>query len=469
MAGEVLVSIIRSEDLDDHLRRILETSAEFGRLAERGAQETDNRIVVRRLPDKPDLSEALFDRLRDALEDEVVVAKPATGEAVIEEREEEREIAKRALAHIRLPQLRGIAEELNLAKGGTLDDVADRIVRAFRGDRAEIARLVVTYESEPPPERRFTTRLFQIWEASTDVGTTLERVQLFAHRYIRTGIARWFIINDVTQAARAMLMKGTFRFYRADATEQDEEYTLWADPDSASARLRLRANETSVEVEATGDRESRAIMTAFQHASGLRWRDTLPVSRRAPEGELQGWEPRSVVMVDLLNARFGSNSIEIFNLNVAGFETGSEPTDYDDSTRPSVRSVRFQGRHLLDSRTACELLVQGQGLVELGALVRFQADAESSYILPMTLRLERDHAKVMTGFGANPALAARDLHDVVVKGVRRSLREGLMDEEALRRLAQEIRSRAEQEEPVSRATIFAPAVVDDDPDAAGGE
>lgn len=463
------MSVIRQEDLDDHLRRIVETAEEFGRQAEQAARETDDRIVARRLPNKPDLTDTLITRLREVLEDEIVVAKPATGEALIEEREKEREIAKRALAHIKLPRLREIAEDLNLPKGGTLDDVADRVVRAFKGDRAEIARLVVTYESEPPPERRFTTRLFQIWEAPDDVTATAERVRLFARRYIRTGIARWFIIDDVTQAGTTMLMKGIFRFYRADATKQDEEYTLWADPDSASARLRLRTGETSTEVEAKGDRESRAIISAFQHASGLRWRDTLPVSQRTPEGELQGWEPRSVLMVDLLNARFGSDSIEIFNLNVAGFETAPASRDEEDSTRPSVRSVRFQGRHLLDSRTACELLVRGQGLVELGALVRYTADAENSYVLPVTLRLERDHATVMTGFGAHPVQAARDLQDLIVAGVRRSFRGGLMDEASLRQLAQEIRTRAEQDEPVNRATIFAPRVDEDEADEAGSK
>jgi len=49
------------------------------------------------------LRERFADELRDILEDEVIVSKPARGDAVIEEREEHREIAKRALTHVKLP------------------------------------------------------------------------------------------------------------------------------------------------------------------------------------------------------------------------------------------------------------------------------------------------------------------------------------------------------------------------------
>ena len=114
--------------------------------------------------------------LTQLLEDEIVVARPAAGEAVIDEREEEREISKRALIHIRLPQLRVMAENLGLSRSGDLEEVVDRIARAFRGDQDAIARLIVQYETEPPPERRFSTRVFQLAGDEHDPPRVRERM-----------------------------------------------------------------------------------------------------------------------------------------------------------------------------------------------------------------------------------------------------------------------------------------------------
>jgi hypothetical protein len=452
MADEHRMTLVKAEDLDAALRRILEEAREVGREAENAALRGGEEI--RRVATKPDISERLLDELKSALYDEVVVAKPAAGETVIEQREEEREIAKRALAHIRLPRLRVIAEDLGLDKHGTLDEVADRIVRQFKSDREKIAELVVRYEEEPPPERRFATRVFQLRDAPEDQDAVAKRTQLFTNRYIRTGIARWFVINAVERLAGLLRMEGTFRYYSADATLEDQTYNLVAVPGAAQADLTLHGRDPMVEVEAKGTTESRALMTAFQHASGLRWRDSFSLAQLPVAEEVRHWDPRSVFMVAFLHARLLSDAVEIRNLTSAGFQTATTPSEEDQAARPVVRSVRFQGRHLLDSRAACELLVRGQGLVELGMVVRFKPNIEEAFVMPVTLRLERDHVTVMTGFGLQPPNAARLLHTELLAGVRKALRDGLADVKGFRNLAQEIRQRAEQDEPVARATFF---------------
>ncbi len=448
--------LIRSEDLDQRLSEILERAAEVGREAETAALGTRAHEPgeISRPPSQISDGQLLVD-LREGLEDEVLIARAAQGEAVIDEREEHREIAKRALIHIKLPQLRVIAEDIGLPRGGKLEDVADRIVRAYDADEEEIARLIVAYETEPPPERRFTTRLFRISDSlDARIDATADRIRLFAHRYVKTGIARWFVIENVDERVGAIRMSGTYRFYNADAEQRDDEYRLRAERASAPAQLTLLAGQTVVDVETKGVAEGRAMMDAFAHASGIRRPSVFSLNLPALQGEIAHWDSASVFMTDVLTSQFRTPDVEIANLAMVGFEMGEQETS---ASRPMVRSVRFQGQHLLDSQTACELLTRGQRMTEWTAMVRFRPDAENAYLLPVTVRLERDHLAVMTGFGAHPPNVARQLQMEVVRRLGSRLEHGVSDRGELYRVAEQIRERAEERGPVERATIFGPA------------
>ena len=363
-----VMTLIRSEDLDRTLEEILERAAEVGREAERAAW-TAQRIEPAEIGEVPTLSdERLLSDLKEALEDEVLIARPSQGEAVIDVREEHREIAKRALVHIKLPQLRVIAEDIGVPKSGKLEEVADRIVRAYDADEEEIARLIVAYETEPPPERRFATRLFPLSDPMTDIDAAVTRIRLFARRYIKTGIARWFVIDDVEDRESVLEMSGTYRFYNADAEQRDDEYRLRAERASASGKLTVRAGHKMIDVETKGVGEARAMMDAFESASGARRPSVLSLHLPPLEGELAHWDSVSVFMTDVLSSQFRTREIDINNLVMAGFEMGDEETS---ASRPTVRSVRFLGQHLLDSQTACELLTRGQRMTEWTAMVRF--------------------------------------------------------------------------------------------------
>jgi hypothetical protein len=173
--------LIRSEDIESQLRELLEEGREAGRRAEAAAVRAGDEALP--LSNQPDNSDSLLSQMRDALEDEIVVAKPATGETVIERTEQDREIAKRALMHIKTPQLRNIAQELGGGRGGKVDELLERIVRSYGTDQEQIARLVVEYEAEPPPQRRLTTRIFHIWESESDLTEVGRRVESFSRRY----------------------------------------------------------------------------------------------------------------------------------------------------------------------------------------------------------------------------------------------------------------------------------------------
>lgn len=444
--------VIRSDDLDSALRKIADEAAEYGRKAERAA--IDKGETALRLENKPGSIDETVAELRTALEDEVQIAHPIDSDAVIDVREQDREIAKRALVHIKLPTLRQIAKDLDVAPSGNLEAVTDRIARKLDASPTEIARLVVQYESEPPPDRRFTSRVFQLRDAVDDIVSVTKRLNYIVNRYIRIGIARWFVVESVQGSATQLSVKGIFRFFRADADQINDDLTLRAEEDSAPARLRMTKNDPAIQVDAKGERESKALILAFQDASGLRVQEDLRLGGNPIEGKLMAWDPWSVFLVDLLNARFRSTSIEILNLTHAGFQT--EQAGSDEANRPSIRAVRLEGRHLLDSRPACELLTQGQGLAELGITVRFAASATEHFALPLTVKVRKDHVVVLTGFGIADPAVAKALHSEVIAGVSSSLRHGLADEMSLIRLANEVNKRANAEHAPDKPTMFAP-------------
>jgi hypothetical protein len=448
------MSLIRHDELEAILADIFAEAPEVGRRAEDEARRSG--LEIRRTPRKPTDTDSVRDELRDLLEREVIVAKPPAGEDVISERELNREIAKRALAHLKLSQLRELAEQHGLATSGDLDEVAERLGAKFAFDGAAIAQLVVEHETEPPPDRRFATRLYPMSRMPDDLTGLTERLERLAGQYFRVGIAKWLVVDRVSSGASYVRWEGTYRYYRADAEQVDDEYELHSYPDRAGVVLTARGEEPFVVVEAAKAGESNAIVTAFQHATGIP-RSGVP-SVRAPEGPLFSWEPRTVFLMDLLNSRFGSPELAILNLTAAGFATPKEETviaadDTEITSRPALKSVRFQGQHLLDSRPACQLIDRGQALVDVSFLMRFANNTESA-VVPVVLRFEQSHINVMTGSGAVAPALSRAAHDLVVRGVGQSLANGLRDEQSLRQLAGAVHDRAQRDAPVDKADFF---------------
>lgn len=452
------MSVVPSEELDAGLRELMEVAKRYGREAERAAK--DAGLTLTRLQDKPDLAESRLEHLHDMLEDELLISHESAEGVVISEREEDREIAKAALAHLKLPQLKKIAEDFGLQKGGNLEQVAERIVLAFRADQHEIAQLVVRYEEEPPPDRRLTMRIYPLARTADDVAGPAAMLRRLVNRYIRVGIARWFIFEDVATVGRSVVLRGTYRHYIADAQQEDDEYRLYADKRWDDAALWFTAGERFVRVEAKGDAESRAIVRAFSFATEIR-KHEISIEAPAIEGAAFQWSPKTAFMIDLLINHFRVDGVEVFNLTTAGFERADDtPVQSDVETRPAVRSVRFQGAHLLDSRPACELIVAGQALVDLSLLVRFRPTANESFLLPLNVKLNRDNVAVSVGFGLETPEVARRLRDAIAQGIQQALPRWPTDEGRLREVAEGIRRRAQTEGPIERADMFGPRAQD---------
>jgi hypothetical protein len=467
MAVKRARTVMTSEQLDAELRDLVAEAALYGKRAEAAAITAGEPMGEggREAPDPGELAA----NIRAALSEEIVIAREVGGETEIAPAEQDREIAKRGLLHIKLQTLRRIAKDLGVPDGGNLENVTDAIARELGDDREKIAKLIVTYEEEPPSERNFTTRIFQLRDGSSDLPALERRLSYITGRYVRTGIARWFIVGGVQASASLLRLDGTFRTFRADATERGEDLTLTSDEQNASARLLLRSGDPFAEVEAKGEAESRAAIAAFEGSTPLRRLGLLTPPREPLRGELATWHNQSVLLIDLLQSRFRSGHIEILDLNIAGFKTERtsrrKKTGEEEESAVRIKAVRFEGRHLLDSRPACELLSSGQHLVQLGMTVRFTADTGDEHLLPLTVKLASDHVVVLTGFGVVSPQIARELHRTATDGIRKALRSGLADPASLDRLATAVRERAGSEEEPRLPTLFVSADVDEDAEA----
>lgn len=448
--------IARSDEIDERLEDLARRLAESGRTTGEAVLQRKaaaGKVVRRR--DLPAFTTEFLAAARQALEDEVDIARPAVFDEDIEPSEAEREILKKALARLKLEQLRQIVESRGADPRGNEEEVIERLIAVLSADRQAIARLILEHE-EPTPERGLANRLFPVFGTRIDADVALRRLEQYARRYIRTGIARWFVFGSPERRGDAAVLDGAFRTYRVEPFEEDNFFEIFSSPEALPVTIRLEDRSIYIDTRAKGVTESRAAAQAVMKLLGLSPSPGLPIETHPREGQLLRWDTRSVFMVSFLLNELNSEGIETLNLTSAHFETGEASRGTD--LRPVVRSVRFEGAHLLDSKPASELLIEGRALVSIALLVRFTPMAGESFVLPIQLSLDKDHVTVLTGFGAERHEVANQLQRELLRRMKGALGRELSDDRAeeLERLAGEMVSLVRSEEPVERARFFAP-------------
>jgi hypothetical protein len=458
MAGE-LKPILRVEDLESKIRRLAEGMAEGGRQAAREmrAVAASKGESFWSKPTDRDVEEFIA-AARRALEEEFAVAAevaaPAeAGENFIRETERDIEIAKRALVRLKLPQLRRLADDVGLTGRGNQEGLVDRIAREYEDDPAEVARLVLRYE-EARAERGIIDRIYAVRQPMLDARAAATRFQNLSGRYIKVGIARWFVFNRARTDEHGFWLEGLYRSYSADAKREGEDFELVSVPSDAAVTARIRPEQDFVEVRSHGDAESRAIVRAIQWGTRLRVAERFPLNVTVPSGPLMTWDPRSIFMLHFLDRRLPDAGVRILNLTSARFETAAAQRGF--SRRPAVQSVALHGQHLLSSKAASELLADGRALVELSLDVLFHPTAQTEIVLPIRVALTPDHLSLLTGFGAESPEVAAEMHREILRRLRAELSKGVEVDERLEDLANRIMARAKSNEPVPRADIFAP-------------
>ncbi len=492
MAERQEKTVVLSEDLSSEIERLLEYGRERGRVA-RETRLVDSRTqpVHTIHPDKPDITELLREELISALEDEVVPAVrtgPARG---ILEGELQREIAKKALVGLKLHMLRQIAEKLRLDKRGNLEDVADRIARTYRYDEHEIAQLVLDHDEDPEPDRGHSDRIFPLQDAP-DLDHVVKRLGYVTGRYIRVGVARWFVFEEVKAAEGRVILDGILRAYNVSVNVDDDlsvtadadgsaaglpasldpepsarsEATLGSSPTELPVRVSLLRGSKTLRIRSKNVSAARAAVRALAIATDAETLGHLPLATRAYEGPLGSFAEHTTFMLDLVDNRLADAHASNPNLTVARFAIErSDETHEEEGERPRVREVRFEGDHLLDSLAACRLIaLDGRVLADLSLRVSF-GDSDEVARFPLRISLERDHVLLITGFGRGLLEQSAALHRLLVNAVEQALDSGVKNVERLEALAVRIDAFARANQEVDRPTMLKE---DDESAPAGG-
>jgi hypothetical protein len=418
------------------------------------------RVSTTKLPTKPDIRDALADELREVLEAEIVPAVE-TEDADLFEAERRREIQKKALLAVKRKRLSELARSLGLDKRGTSEDLAERIAKLLDYDDRQIAQLIVENVDEPEPERRFADRVFPVAE-SLDIERTAERLGWVLGRYLRIGVARWVIFEELKEdeEENSLFLKAALFSYAAHVETADDAVSLTATPSTSTIYLKLLADHSAVHIQHSGLNESRGALKALEAVSDIRRLGYLPFSTSGLGGALATFDQNTVVMLDLIYNRVPLAGATFPNLTTAKFrmERGEAQLEgQDDPDRPTLRSVRFEGRHLLDSIAACQLIAQdARALVDISMTAGVSLGSDEEELrFPIRFALEQDHVAVMTGFGLIPQFA-KDLHGKLIAEAESTIEDGIANLERLEDLAERIQAFSSSEVAPDRAKMLRP-------------
>ncbi len=178
---------------------------------------------------KPDIKSKLDASLRAVLEDEIVPAVRPESTGKIVPWEFNREVLKKALAALKTDALRAIARTRNLELGGGLEDLTTRIAKHYEWNDEAIAQLILEYSTEPSEERGHVDRLFPLQKAP-HLDYVAERLDYVLGRYIRTGIAKWFVFEELDVQTDEVVLRGTLRSFRAGVNEESDLPSVVAVP-----------------------------------------------------------------------------------------------------------------------------------------------------------------------------------------------------------------------------------------------
>jgi len=170
-------------------------------------------------------------------------------------------------------------------------------------------------------------------------------------------------------------------------------------------------------------------------------------------------------MLDLIDNRLAAASATEPNLTVARFQMERDPSDArsEEGDRPTLREVRFEGDHLLDSVVACRLIaIDARALLDLSLRVSFTDAGPELARFPVRIGLERDHAIVVTGYGRHQPRASANLHRGLMRAVERAFEEGVVNAKRLESLAERISAFARGNQEAEHATMLKPDDADDD-------
>jgi hypothetical protein len=411
-----------------------------------------NRLTSKS-PDKPDITWSLSADLREQLESEVVIATKPDDAGRINGSEFKKEISKRALVGLKTAKLKEIARFRNLPVSGGVEDLATRIAASYGWDDSEIATAIALSEKDQQ-DRGFVSRLFCLREP-IDQDRFAEKLVPLAGRYVKVGIARWIVFGAAERGETTLALPGSFKSYRARVDTNSIVPEIQPIPTEQEFTV-LIGGRRILRLLQGGQIAAKLATTALSDTVGL---DTLPYVPNAGSGApgIRGTvHGATEFCLDLIHTRLRDVGFDDFDLTVIKFDLPDGENPSVAARRPSLRAVRFEGAHLLDSVDSCKLIaLDGRPLVDFAftAVLRVGPDDELRRFA-MRVAIEGDHVQIHTAFGLHEPVLAQQAHSALQKAVSDEIDYGVKNSARLTELISKIRDRSTDAKAPEEANIL---------------
>lgn len=426
--------VMHSEDVEAAISHIM-TTMEQAKAEFRAHWESSDSEASHRAP-MPDISELAERSLRSYLEDEIVELEPVE-DSGIREKEIQREVIKKALVNLKLPALRAVALNRGIPASGKADEIARRVAFSYNWDSSEIAQLILDHNEElTETENGLSTRVFVLREPA-DFATVEKRLKFASGRYIRVGVARWFVFDRYQRLSETSLeLQGSLRTYQPNVEENAGEASLKAVKKLQTARLQVNAESRYIQVHDANVTAAKAVVSALNL---IRAGEVLPyVPGAAVEAEVPSrtLHPSTLFLLDLLTHKLRGNLFQQRNPVLARFrllktEDREGEVSQSSTRRPRLSAVRFAGDNLLDSPATCRLMwAESRPLVDLTLRVSVSplGDEQVRAKLPVRVAVENDHVLVATGLGVGDSTRALEVHLSALSAVTEQIDCGVSSE-----------------------------------------
>jgi hypothetical protein len=163
------------------------------------------------------------DAMRGFLRDELTIVSPLVGQDGIDPQEKERQITRRALSRLSKLELQRAAESAGLRKSGSKEDLLDQLMRDIGDDRSRVSSIVDSIDRNPREGRRHASRLFA-FDDLNETAAVARTLAPYEKTYVRTDVARWYVLRSVDLTADVLEIDGETRSYDVSLDEALSEH-----------------------------------------------------------------------------------------------------------------------------------------------------------------------------------------------------------------------------------------------------
>jgi hypothetical protein len=376
----------------------------------------------------------------------------------IDEIERETELARAALAKLKVKELAKMASDLGLHKGGGRRELLDRLMRYLGADEEHLAELILRYSEDSTLRRRHATRLVPLREDLT-AAEFVGRLEDFEGHYLRTGVAEWLMFQHPDTYDDDVVAEAQLKSYDVEAAslvvEAHGKYGFRTIEREDSLVVRVRSSQPVLRIQARGENETTAAARAFCFAAGVSRADRLLPSEGFDPVIAMHLAPQSLWLLSLVKALADDSSVGLSTVTSVSFVQEQAKSDQGADV-PQIESSRFNGRHVLDAPIISGYISAGHSISALSFESHFPVDG-TRYPLSSRIAIEKDAVSVSTGFGgAGPDIAGA-LHEWIERHLGDALQRWPLDAAGVKQLIDDVGNRSVA--PVSTVIFAAPGNV----------